>query len=298
MIKLIQQHNYSMNIPTNLTKLYGQYQYFLATEVLREDWNSKVIVDNTIKKTDQFITKVQELRKSKAHPQLDKFLESFELSSGCLNTYLIHISWYLGGSSVASPEQIKEDEVAFAFYNAQFTKLAYDMGLENNTSNENDHFMFGPWTLGASLDDIYEGDGSIKFYGLNVPVQKVLNVLDGKPLKEFKKAGAKAEYRDEVFYEAIPVNNVGYSNWDTVLSTHEGNIYKIGLTLPVTQNDYGMTLSLVSNDLNRRFGNSELNKRDKNEFIYEDSAIRARLATREMPNAPGMYIFRIVARLS
>ena len=44
--------------------------------------------------------------------------------------------------------------------------------------------------------------------------------------------------------------------------------------------------------------NSELNKHDKNEFIYEDSAIRARLATREMPNVPGMYVFRIVARLS
>jgi hypothetical protein len=286
------------NIPTNLAKLYGRYQYFLATEVLREDWNNKVIVDNTSRKTTQFITKIKELRLSKTHTDLDKFLELFELSTVHLSAYLIHISWYLEGSSVISPEQIKEDEVAFMYDNARFTKLAYDIGFENNTHSEDDHFMFGPWTLGASLDESYENDDSIKFYGLNVPIRKVLNVLEGKPLKEFKRAGAKAEYRDEVFYEAIPVNNVGYSNWDTVLSTHEGNIYKIGLTLPVTQDNYGMTLSLVSNDLNRRFGNSELNKHDKNEFIYEDSTIRARLATREIPNAPGMYIFRLVARLS
>jgi len=288
----------NVNIPTNLTKLYGQYQYFLATEVLREDWNNKVIVDNTSKKATQFIAKIKDLRLSKSKSELNKFLELFERSAVHLSAYLIHISWYLEGSSVVEPADIKEDEVTFAHDNAQFTKLAYDMGLENNTDNENDHFMFGPWTLGASLDELYENDDSIKFYGLNVPARKVLNVLDGKPLKEFKRAGAKAEYRDEVFYEAIPVNNVGYSNWDTVLSTHEGTIYKIGLTLPVSQNDYGMTLSLVSNDLNRRFGNSELNKHDKNEFIYEDSAIRARLATREMPNVPGMYVFRIVARLS
>src|ERR1700691_4167891 len=128
------------NIPTNLAKLYGQYQYFLATEVLREDWNNKVIVDNTSKKATQFIAKIKDLRLSESKSELNKFLELFERSAVHLSACLIHISWYLEGSSVVEPADIKEDEVTFTYDNAQFTKLAYDMGLENNTDNENDHF--------------------------------------------------------------------------------------------------------------------------------------------------------------
>lgn len=183
-------------------------------------------------------------------------------------------------------------------YNGLMTETARNWAKNyGGIHTTQDRFTYGPWQLGYDLESAYINNDSYVIYGNPVPIRNMLAELEGEELKAFLKAGAKLERKGEKIFGAIqPVNNYMLKDWDTVISTYNGKIYKIALTYQLYEQYLDLVMLKIQNDLNRRVGKAKSNHLDKNELIFEGNDVRVRVQQRKLPVDDDIYQINLIAK--
>jgi hypothetical protein len=164
----------------------------------------------------------------------------------------------------------------------------------DNPSND---YYFEPWTLGSDLEQAYEQDETVRYQNVNVPVTRLLNQLTGSELKQFRKQGGGAEFRDEKLYESDIVNYFGLARWYTLLATHEGELYKIGLTYILDEYDNGLTTVKIANSLQKLYGKSINEDNNVNKLHYRSANVHVILMTKFIQGSKA-FGYNIIVRLA